>query len=273
MPFLEYLPLSLQPELRKAQSIRARDLAIQRAFLNTLRSQIKAGNPPVCAGTTFLEMQEHEGISDDHACDMMTMLIQGGSETTSNYLQYFFKILAMFPDVVVKAQQELDAVVGKERLPEFSDWSQLPYIRAVIKEVHRWAAQGALSVPHVNTTADDDFHGYEIPKGTVIYPAMLVLNYSESRYGANAAEFMPERFVKDELPARASAMQGDIMQRDHWGYGFGRRLCPGIDVAEPQLFIFASRALWAFDMKATPGQKLDLNDRVGAYLLMRRSII
>jgi len=50
------------------------------------------------------------------------MLIQGGSETTSNYLQYFSKLMAIFPDVVVKAQQELDAVVGKERVPEFPDW-------------------------------------------------------------------------------------------------------------------------------------------------------
>ena len=96
---------------------------------------------------------------------------------------------------------------------------------------------------------------------------MLVLNYSESRYGADASEFKPERFLKDELAARASAMQGDVMQRDHWGYGFGRRLCPGIDVAEPQLFIFASRVLWAFDLKATPGQNLKLGDRVGEYLI------
>jgi len=44
--------------------------------------------------------------------------------------------------------------------------------------------------------ADDDFHGYKIPKGAVIYPAMLVLNYSEQRYGADASGFKPGRFLR-----------------------------------------------------------------------------
>lgn len=49
-------------------------------------------------------------------------------------------VLAMlhYPEVMHKAQNELDAVVGRERAPTFKDKAHLPYIRAVIREILRW---------------------------------------------------------------------------------------------------------------------------------------
>ena len=46
--------------------------------------------------------------------------------------------MANYPDVQAKAQAELDAVVGPDRLPEFSDYPNLPYINAIISELLRW---------------------------------------------------------------------------------------------------------------------------------------
>ena len=46
--------------------------------------------------------------------------------------------MVLFPEVQAKAQAELDAVVGSERLPSFNDRDSLPYINAVWKEVLRW---------------------------------------------------------------------------------------------------------------------------------------
>jgi Cytochrome P450 len=46
--------------------------------------------------------------------------------------------MVLFPDVALKAQNEIDAVVGSERLPTFEDRPQLPYIDALVKEVLRW---------------------------------------------------------------------------------------------------------------------------------------
>jgi hypothetical protein len=45
--------------------------------------------------------------------------------------------MTLFPDKQEKAQQEMDAVVGPDRLPEFSDRSSLPYLEAVLQEVFR----------------------------------------------------------------------------------------------------------------------------------------
>ena len=57
---------------------------------------------------------------------------------TFSTLLSFFMAMAMYPEVQVKAQAELDAVVGRERLPTFSDKPHLPYVESVLKEVLRW---------------------------------------------------------------------------------------------------------------------------------------
>jgi cytochrome P450 len=46
--------------------------------------------------------------------------------------------LSLHPEVVKKAQEELDSVVGHERLPTFEDRPYLPYLNALVMEVFRW---------------------------------------------------------------------------------------------------------------------------------------
>jgi hypothetical protein len=46
--------------------------------------------------------------------------------------------MTVFPDVLKAAQEELDRVVGKDRLPTFEDEDRLPYIKAMVKETLRW---------------------------------------------------------------------------------------------------------------------------------------
>ena len=68
-----------------------------------------------------------------------------------------------------KAQAELDAVVGPDRLPDFSDRDALVYVQAIIMETSRWHVVGPLSGIHY-TMEDDEFHGYFIPAGTALIP-------------------------------------------------------------------------------------------------------
>ena len=46
-----------------------------------------------------------------------------------------------------QAQVQLDAVVGRDRLPTFNDRAQLPYIDAIVKEVIRWRPAGPMGLP------------------------------------------------------------------------------------------------------------------------------
>jgi cytochrome P450 len=94
--------------------------------------------------------------------------------------------LANHPEVQRKAQVELDAVVGSDRLPTITDRSSLPYVHAIVKELGRWYNAAPLgkspSLHRLHTykstrlgvvhcsTEDDEYEGYFIPKGTMIIP-------------------------------------------------------------------------------------------------------
>ena len=94
--------------------------------------------------------------------------------------------MILFPDVARKAQAEIDAVVGEDRLPSFSDRERLPYINALVLEVMRWHSVtptgnplASLSCPSDLKTEspgvphrvmEDNVHeGYMIPKGALIF--------------------------------------------------------------------------------------------------------
>jgi Cytochrome P450 len=99
-------------------------------------------------------------------------------------VQTLFLVMALYPEVQKKAQAEIDAVVGPNRLPDFHDRPTLPYINAVVKESSRWnlvlplgrpiviiivvtILTSSEAVPHMSIT-DDEYNGFYIPKGTVI---------------------------------------------------------------------------------------------------------
>ena len=82
-------------------------------------------------------------------------------------MKAFFLVMALHPDVVKKAQDELDGVVGNERLPEPSDRENLPYVSALLKELLRWACPLPFGVPK-RVMEDDTYNGYLIPAGANI---------------------------------------------------------------------------------------------------------
>jgi len=71
------------------------------------------------------------------------------------------------PHVVKKAQEELDRVIGHERLPEYADVESLPYITAVIREVLRWSPAYPIGIPR-RVIQDDMYKGYFIPAGATV---------------------------------------------------------------------------------------------------------
>jgi hypothetical protein len=80
----------------------------------------------------------------------------------------FFLAMTLFPEVQLKAQEEIDRIVGTKRLPNFEDRANLPYVDAIVKEVLRWHPVGPIGLPHM-TTEDDIFNGYLIPKGALMF--------------------------------------------------------------------------------------------------------
>lgn len=106
-------------------------------------------------------------------------------------------------------------------------------------------------IPHA-TSKTDVVDGRTIPNGTIVFPNLTALSRNSDRY-QDPDTFEPDRFLGDNLDASSSALHQDHMKRDHFHYGFGRRLCQGIFVAETSVYIVVSRVLWGFDIKPVNG--------------------
>jgi cytochrome P450 len=91
-------------------------------------------------------------------CDVQTFAV----------LLNFVLHMIQHPEVQVKAQEELDRVIGRSRLPDFEEREGLPYLGAVYKETLRLHAVAPLGLPH-STSADDIYKGMHIPKGSIIF--------------------------------------------------------------------------------------------------------
>jgi cytochrome P450 len=176
---------------------------------------------------------------DTNTCERYS---SGGSGTTPATLNWWALGMVAFPEVQRRAQAELDAVVGRDRLPTFSDAPHLPYIHALVKETLRWRPVAPLGVPHV-ATSEDWYEGMYIPKGSTCIANIWQCNRDRAVYGQDADEFRPERFLDERGELTSGPM--DPSQEGHSSYGFGRRNCVGKLLANESLFIDVARILWA----------------------------
>ncbi len=103
----------------------------------------------------------------------------------------------------------------------------------------------------LTTTSDDWIDGYRIPKGSVIFINAWGMHHDE-KYFPNPDVFDPDHYKGVTALASELAQATNPDDRDHYGYGSGRRLCPGIHLAERNLFLAIAKLLWAFDFR--PGK-------------------
>jgi cytochrome P450 len=150
------------------------------------------------------------------------------------------------PEIQKRAQDELDAVVGRSRTPTFADAPSLPYIQALVKESLRWRPILPFGVPR-NTNQDDWYEGMFIPKGTLCLVNLWQCHHDPTSYGPDAASFNPERF----LDGNGRLIPGPAETRDngHSSYGFGKRACVGKHAANDSLFICIAMVLWALQLE------------------------
>lgn len=101
------------------------------------------------------------------------------------------------------------------------------------------------------------YEGQLIPQGTIVFPNLTALHRDEDCY-SHSEDFDPDRFLEDDLDAFTSASSDEHFKRDHFHYGFGRRMCQGIFVAEASLYIVISRVIWGFEITCDPHHTLDM---------------
>ncbi|KAH2023274.1 hypothetical protein KXV45_000960 [Aspergillus fumigatus] len=144
----------------------------------------------------------------------------------------------LHPDATRRMHDELDAVVGTGRLPDFHDAAQLPYTQAFIKEAMRWRSLTPMGSPRA-TSDEDECRGYHIPCGATVLVNVWAINHDEAIF-LDPFAFQPERWIENpDLP--------QLM------YGMGQRACPGRHMGQDSLFLATARLFWAFDMALPDG--------------------
>ncbi|CDO78259.1 hypothetical protein BN946_scf184491.g4 [Trametes cinnabarina] len=114
------------------------------------------------------DLQIPEGLDlDEFVKNCCGVVYSAGADTTAAALRNFTLAMMVYPDVQRKAQEELDHVVGRDRLPTFDDRARLSYTSKIMKESLRWKAVSPLGVPHA-TLDEDEYHGASIPSGTTV---------------------------------------------------------------------------------------------------------
>ena len=175
-----------------------------------------------------------------------------------------------YPETQARAHAELDAVVGRTRLPTFADHQHLPYIRAMVKELLRWRPIAPLITPH-QSTEDDWYEGMFLPKGTICIANGWHMNRDPEIFGKNTEDFDPARYLNASEGVAPDI--SDLKKEGHFSYGFGRRNCVGRHMADNTLFINIAMLLWAmkFERKRDASGRLlhlDVDGWVGVGLIV-----
>ncbi|KAI0056532.1 cytochrome P450 [Artomyces pyxidatus] len=238
LPFLKHLPEWLPGMGFKALARVGEKLGqevVNRPF-TLVKSNMQLGTARRCMTRENLLEAEGTHVSNPEEVDLAiaeasASVYNAGVDSTVSAISTLFLALILHPDVQATAHAELDTVTGGQRLPDYGDRSQLPYVEAVCKEVLRWRNVAPVGVPHA-TTDDDIYDGYIIPKGTTVISNIWAILHDPRVY-PDPDKFKPERFLMPDGRVKEDATLTAV-------FGFGKRICPGRHLVESTLFIVAA---------------------------------
>ncbi|KAK4486232.1 hypothetical protein RD792_008902 [Penstemon davidsonii] len=207
------------------------------------------------------EGSEDAFFSSNHIKHLLLDLFIAGSHTTSSTVEWAITELLLNPTKMSRAKNELRTVVGENKQVEESDISTLPYLQAVIKEILRFHPAGPLLIPH-KSEADVEINGYTIPKNTQILVNVWAMG-RQSNLWSSPNSFEPERFLDNKVVD----FKGQYFE--YIPFGSGRRICPGLPLANRMLHILVASLIQNFDWELEPGTKpedVDTTEKFGLAL-------
>ncbi|XP_068940946.1 cytochrome P450 2W1 [Petaurus breviceps papuanus] len=258
-PFLGWFLKPHKTILVKIEEVRV----ILRNYMAGSRQQVPGGYVTSYIDALMQKQSEEPQVetyfSDANIVASILDLVMAGTETTSTSLQWAVLLMAKYPEVQAKVQEELDRVLQASRLPEYEDQKALPYTNAVIHEIQRFIAL----LPHVphSMSVDTHFRGYFIPKGTPVIPLLTSVLLDKTQW-ETPNEFNPSHFLDAD---------GNFVKKAAFlPFSIGRRVCIGESLAKMEMFLFFVTLLQRFTFHPPPGIKAaDLDITPEATFTMR----
>ncbi|KAI3956990.1 hypothetical protein MKW92_012156 [Papaver armeniacum] len=214
----------------------------------------------------LLTVQEQYDLSEDTIIGLLWDMMTAGMDTTAVSVEWAMAELVKNPRVQVKAQEELDRVVGTNRVMTELDLSNLPYLMSVVKEALRLHPPTPLMLPH-KASANVQIGGYDIPMGSNVHVNVWAVARDPAVW-EKPFEFLPERFMEEDV---------DMKGRDYrlLPFGAGRRVCPGahlgINLAASMLGHLLHHFCWNPADGINP-EELDMSEKPGIVTYMRTTL-
>lgn len=184
----------------------------------------------------------------------MQEALTAGTETSATTTQWAMSELILNPHLIKQAQEELDAVVGVDRLVQDSDIPKLPYLRAIVKETFRLHPPAPFSVPR-ESTQPSQIMGYNLPAQTTLIFNLYAIHRDPDVY-ENPDMFNPDRFMKH--PEVDHTSMYDYYQL--MPFGAGRRMCPGYQLGDMLVHLMVANLLHSFDWGLPKGENVESFD-------------
>ncbi|KAK8962644.1 Flavonoid 3'-monooxygenase [Platanthera guangdongensis] len=208
---------------------------------------------------------EGVALTDADIKPLLQNMFAAGTDTSSNTTEFAIAELIRHPEIMARAQQELDRVVGRRRLVRESDLPNLPFLQAVVKETFRHHPAAPLSLPR---TVDEDYEvdGYVIPKGATLLINIWAIGRDPIAWPDEPLAFRPDRFLSGGRHEGVDVKGNDFSLIP---FGGGRRICAGMNLGLRMVQFLTATLVQAFEWRLPEGQvaeELDMNLSFGLTL-------
>ncbi|XP_054816354.1 cytochrome P450 71D10-like [Prosopis cineraria] len=210
----------------------------------------------------LLKIQQEEDsehpLTQDHVKVVLLDMFMAGSETSSTTLEWAIAELIKNPKIMKKAQAEVRKIYKEKEFVGESEIHQLKYLNSIVKETLRLHPPGVLILPRENIERCV-INGYEIPEKTRIIINAWAIG-RDPKFWDDADTFKPERFLDNPIDFRGTNF-------DYIPFGGGRRICPGISFAIPNIELPLANLLYHFDWKLPNGithEEFDMSEMFAA---------
>ncbi|KAI3717733.1 hypothetical protein L1987_69524 [Smallanthus sonchifolius] len=267
IPALEWL--DLQGVAKKMKNLHARF----DSFLNTILEEHKSGNGGasnhVDLLSTLIALKDNadgEGgkLSDIEIKALLLNLFAAGTDTSSSTVEWAIAELIRHPQLLKQAQEEMDTVVGRDRLVTELDLPQLTFLQAIVKETFRLHPSTPLSLPRISAESCE-VDGYHIPKGSTLLVNVWAIA-RDPKMWTDPLEFRPTRFLPGGEKPNVDVRGNDF---EVIPFGAGRRICVGISLGMRMVQLLVATLVQTFDWELANGldpEKLNMDEAYGLTL-------